>query len=327
MTTFATATTIDDAVARRGGRRTPRCRRHRPRRRRAPGQGAAARVARRDPPRRGAARDRARRPTGLRLGALVTPCGDRGGPARDPRLTRRWPTRRAIVGSHATRAQGTLGGNLMNASPAMETGGPLVVLRRDGDAASRGGHARGRRGRAVHRPGRDRSQSGDELLVAVDVPHRLRGTGSAYVRLEYRRQMEIAVVGATAVVTLDGDTVTAGRASRSRRSRRRSAVCRRPRRRSRARPRPLTTSRLPLPPRPRQLADLRRARLGAVSPSDGRGDRTPRDRRGAHASARRRAFRSRRAGAPVKVAATLDGQRHLVPGGARSGYDAACRGP
>ena len=27
----------------------------------------------------------------------------------------------AIVGSHATRAQGTLGGNVMNASPAMET--------------------------------------------------------------------------------------------------------------------------------------------------------------------------------------------------------------
>ena len=34
----------------------------------------------------------------------------------------------AIVGSHATRAQGTVGGNLMNASPAMETGGPLVCL-------------------------------------------------------------------------------------------------------------------------------------------------------------------------------------------------------
>ena len=33
----------------------------------------------------------------------------------------------AIVGSHATRAQGTLGGNLMNASPAMETGGPLCA--------------------------------------------------------------------------------------------------------------------------------------------------------------------------------------------------------
>jgi CO/xanthine dehydrogenase FAD-binding subunit len=48
----------------------------------------------------------------------------------------------------------------------------------------------------------------DELLVAVDVPARPGGTGSAYVRLEYRRQMEIAVVGATAVVVVDGATVS-----------------------------------------------------------------------------------------------------------------------
>jgi CO/xanthine dehydrogenase FAD-binding subunit len=34
----------------------------------------------------------------------------------------------AIVGSHATRAQGTVGGNLMNASPAMEVGGPLMCF-------------------------------------------------------------------------------------------------------------------------------------------------------------------------------------------------------
>ena len=47
----------------------------------------------------------------------------------------------------------------------------------------------------------------DELLVAVDIPAPPSGTGSAYVRLEYRRQMEIAVVGATAVVTVEGGTV------------------------------------------------------------------------------------------------------------------------
>ncbi len=51
----------------------------------------------------------------------------------------------------------------------------------------------------------------DELLVVVDVPAPPAGTGSAYLRLEYRRQMEIAVVGATAVVTLvDGKVSDAG---------------------------------------------------------------------------------------------------------------------
>ena len=51
----------------------------------------------------------------------------------------------------------------------------------------------------------------DELLVAIDAPRAPAGTGSCYVRLEYRRQMEIAVVGATAVVTLAGGAVTAAR--------------------------------------------------------------------------------------------------------------------
>src|SRR5262249_51445589 len=36
-------------------------------------------------------------------------------------------------------------------------------------------------------------------------------TGSCYLRLEYRRQMEIAVVGATAVLGLDGDRVAHAR--------------------------------------------------------------------------------------------------------------------
>jgi CO/xanthine dehydrogenase FAD-binding subunit len=116
----------------------------------------------------------------------------------------------AIVGSHATRAHGTIGGNLMNASPAMETGGPLMCL----DATVSLRSATGTRAVAVGDlfagPGSTVAAS-DELLVSVDVPPPSPGTGSAYVRLEYRRQMEIAVVGSTAVVTLDAGTVTGAR--------------------------------------------------------------------------------------------------------------------
>jgi CO/xanthine dehydrogenase FAD-binding subunit len=116
----------------------------------------------------------------------------------------------AIVGSHATRAQGTLGGNVMNASPAMETGGPLVCF---GAAATLQGPG-GSRSVAVADlfagPGRT-TAAPDELLTAIDVPLPPEGTGSCYLRLEYRQQMEIAVVGATAVVTLDGDTVADAR--------------------------------------------------------------------------------------------------------------------
>ena len=113
----------------------------------------------------------------------------------------------AIVGSHATRAQGTIGGNLMNASPAMESGGPLMCLGASVMLTS----PRGSRWIPVADlftgPGSTAAQP-DELLVAVDVPAPAEGTGSCYVRLEYRRQMEIAVVGATAAVTLGGGTVT-----------------------------------------------------------------------------------------------------------------------
>jgi CO/xanthine dehydrogenase FAD-binding subunit len=59
-------------------------------------------------------------------------------------------------------------------------------------------------------PGRTSARP-DELLVAVHVPAPAPGTGSAYLRLEYRRQMEIAVVGAAAVVTVADGVVTDAR--------------------------------------------------------------------------------------------------------------------
>ncbi len=116
----------------------------------------------------------------------------------------------AIVGSHATRAQGTVGGNLMNASPAMETGGPLVCFGASATLAS----PSGTRSVAVEDlwegPGKTTTRP-DELLVGIALPAPPAGTGSAYLRLEYRRQMEIAVVGATAVVTVGEGRVTEAR--------------------------------------------------------------------------------------------------------------------
>ena len=110
----------------------------------------------------------------------------------------------ALVGSPSTRYTGTLGGNVMNASPAMDTGSPLLVL---GAVA----HLRSEQGsRTVEMsdlwtgPGRT-SATADELCVAVEIPSRPARSGSAYVRLEYRRAMEIAVVGAAASVTLADD--------------------------------------------------------------------------------------------------------------------------
>jgi CO/xanthine dehydrogenase FAD-binding subunit len=136
----------------------------------------------------------------LRLGALLTHAEIAAHPEIRARFTA-LADASAIVGSHATRAHGTIGGNVMNASPAMETGGPLVCLGATATLRSLGDTRTVPVEDLFTGPGAT-SASPDELLVAVDGPSPAPGTGSAYVRLEYRRQMEIAVVGATAVVTL-----------------------------------------------------------------------------------------------------------------------------
>ncbi len=184
----------------------------------------------------------------------------------------------AIVGSHATRHIGTIGGNVMNASPAMETGGPLICLGAEAILASEAGERRVAVESLLTGPGRTVARP-DELLVAIELPAPPPGTGSCYVRLEYRRQMEIAVVGATCVVTLDGARIATARIAIT----------------------ALTPRIVRVPEAEAALAgsdggadavhaagaaaaaaaepDLRRARLGRLPPGDGRGDRPAGGRR------------------------------------------------
>ncbi len=145
----------------------------------------------------------------LRLGALVTHEEIAVDRVVRERLTA-LADASAIVGSHATRVQGTVGGNVMNASPAMELGGPLIVLGAIAVLRSASGERRVPVAELLIGPGTT-SATPDELLTEVEVPFPPDGTGSCYARLEYRRQMEIAVVGATAAVTVsDGKVERAG---------------------------------------------------------------------------------------------------------------------
>jgi CO/xanthine dehydrogenase FAD-binding subunit len=141
----------------------------------------------------------------LRLGTATTHARI----ANDPLVLARFTAladASAIVGSHATRAQGTIGGNVMNASPAADTVAPLIcfgasLLLRSSSAARTVPVERFATG-----PGATRAEPG-ELLEAIEIPVPGAGTGSAYLRLDYRRQMEIAVVGVAAFVRLDGNRV------------------------------------------------------------------------------------------------------------------------
>jgi CO/xanthine dehydrogenase FAD-binding subunit len=110
----------------------------------------------------------------------------------------------ALVGSPSTRNVGTIGGNVMNASPAMDTGAPLVVLGAEVELQSLRGSRRLPLTALWTGPGRTSSDA-DELCVALHIASPLARSNSAYVRLEYRRAMEIAVVGAAASVSLGED--------------------------------------------------------------------------------------------------------------------------
>ena len=141
---------------------------------------------------------------GLRIGATTSHAELAG----HPDIRARWTAvadAASIIGSPATRHVGTLGGNIANASPAAETSGPLLSFKAEVEVRSTTGDRRIALGDLFSGPGRTTIRP-DELIVAIVLPE-LEGAGSCYVRLEFRRQMEIAVVGATAVVSLENGVV------------------------------------------------------------------------------------------------------------------------
>jgi len=114
----------------------------------------------------------------------------------------------ALVGSPSTRNVGTIGGNVMNASPAMDTGAPLLALGAVAELSSLRGTRLVPLADLWLGPGLT-SAAPDELCVAIHLPAPMPGSGSAYLRLEYRRAMEIAVVGASCAITLASDGTVA----------------------------------------------------------------------------------------------------------------------
>jgi CO/xanthine dehydrogenase FAD-binding subunit len=140
---------------------------------------------------------------GLKIGALTT----HGDLEASPQVMRLWSAisdAAALVGSPATRHLGTVGGNLCNASPAMELGSPLLVFDASVELAAKGRRRGIPLSSFVLGPGRIAAAAG-ELLTAVTLPAQQKrfSSGSAYLRLEYRQAMEIAVVGAAAHIAVD----------------------------------------------------------------------------------------------------------------------------
>ena len=108
----------------------------------------------------------------------------------------------ATVGAPQTRARGTLGGNIANASPAGDTLPPLLAL----DAAVTLSSVRGARilplSQVLCGPRQTCLEPG-EIIASIAFRRLPEPSGMAFIKLSNRRGMSIAVASAAAALALD----------------------------------------------------------------------------------------------------------------------------
>ena len=139
--------------------------------------------------------------SGVRIGASVAAAEI----CEHPVLVRHWPglvEATHLIGSTQIQGRASLGGNLCNASPAADSTAALIVNRARCLIAGPGGERTVAVEAFCTAPGRTILERG-EMLVAIDVPRPAAGTADAYLRLIPRSEMDIAIAGAAASVTLD----------------------------------------------------------------------------------------------------------------------------
>lgn len=142
---------------------------------------------------------------GLRLGAAASAADV----AAHPDIARLWPGLAeaiALIGSTQIQGRASVGGNLCNASPAADTTCALIVNQARCVIAGPDGERIVPVDQFCVAPGRTVLRQG-ELLVAIQVPRPPARTADAYLRLIPRTEMDIAVAGAAASVTLDGSGI------------------------------------------------------------------------------------------------------------------------
>jgi carbon-monoxide dehydrogenase medium subunit len=146
---------------------------------------------------------------GLRIGAAV-PCHRL---AEDARARGAFPgltEAASVIGSTQIQSRATIAGNLCNGSPAADTTPALIALRAVCVVQGPEGRREVPVESFVRAPGETALAPG-ELLVEIRVPPPAPHSADCYQRFIPRNEMDIAVVGVGAAVTLDGARCTAAR--------------------------------------------------------------------------------------------------------------------
>lgn len=148
---------------------------------------------------------------GLTLGAAVPCCQV----YERPEVRQRYPglvDAVSIIGGTAIQSRASVGGNLCNSGPAADSTPALIIY----SAVARIAGPRGEREIPVENfctaPGRNVLEP-DELLVSLHLPPPPPRSGARYLRFIPRNEMDIAVVGAGASLTLaePNGTISAAR--------------------------------------------------------------------------------------------------------------------
>jgi carbon-monoxide dehydrogenase medium subunit len=149
-------------------------------------------------------------PDGFRIGAAVP-----GAAINEHQgLRAAWPgfcEATDLIGSMQIQSRATPAGNLCNASPAADSVPAMVAAGATVTIAGPGGRRTVPVEKIPTGPGKT-SLSHGEFIVSINLPPRSSRTGDAYQRFIPRTEMDIAVVGAGVMLTLDESaTCTAAR--------------------------------------------------------------------------------------------------------------------
>lgn len=110
------------------------------------------------------------------------------------------------VGSVQIRYRGTLGGNIMNGAPSADSIGPMLVH----DAVAVVAGPDGERSIPLEKfytGFKKHDIKPDELLTRIRIPDTPENAGSAYYKYTRRGAMDLALMGVSAYVELDGDVM------------------------------------------------------------------------------------------------------------------------